>query len=60
MKYKDHVYDEDLKKATIWLENITFDELTDLILEIKDQSEDNKASNSKTKVNRFEDIIFGG
>lgn len=23
MKYRDHVYDEDLKKATIWLIDVT-------------------------------------
>ena len=59
MKYKDHVYDEDLKKATIWLEQITIDELIDLVLKIKEQGEESTTLKIKKDYDR-EKIIFGG
>ena len=51
MKYKDHIYDDELKTATIWLTEVEPVQLDNLLMILKEPKEDNSSSD-------LEEIIF--
>lgn len=46
MKYKDHVYNEDLKTLTLWLDDVETFELENLLLNLKEQPKQTLSSKS--------------